>query len=251
MKKTKLLSIVLMVVLMVILMTIKVEAVNAKVQLGGDNEVKIGETKTVSINVANDVEVGVVQGKLSFDSNIEDVEVVSSYNGWTTTYNKGSGEFNTFNAAGTKNGGVLQIKYKLKDAASSTTVTLSDIELTTIEYNTIPVSGNVTKTINKAKDVKPTEPDNKDDDQTNKDDKDKEDKKDTDKKKEERPQTVPAKDNKNNGSNSENTKTQQNNNPSDKKLPKTGKSVCILVIIAGLIIVSIVIYKKNKYYKDV
>ena len=146
----KRLSLIMLLISMFIsIMIVEVHAAQAKVEFVGQKEVETGKEYTINVKVSNEVAVGVVQGTLSYDSNIQNVTINASYNGWTTTYNAETGTLNSFNAAGTKEGEIIQITYKLKDGANSGTITISNIELTTIDYNTINLDGKVTQSINK------------------------------------------------------------------------------------------------------
>lgn len=120
-----------------VIMATQVQAIQANVGFVGQKEVETGKEYTLNVKVSNDVAIGVIQGVLSYDNNIQNVTINASYNGWTTTYNTENGIFNSFNAVGTKEGEILQITYKLKDGANTGIITISNIELTTIDYNTI------------------------------------------------------------------------------------------------------------------
>ena len=214
-------------------------ATGEQISFVGETEVQEGKENTISIKVLANNSVGVVQGVLKFDENIEDVSVLSSYNGWTTTYNENTGLFNTFNAHGTTNGEVLQIKYKLKNGASSTKITLNSIELTTIDYNTTKINEEVTKTISKKMVVQGEE----------------------NKYESEQKDVIQEKNNKSDSSNSKKTATastknsnssQKETKASEKKLPYTGVKIPIVLVTLAIVTgLSIVFYKKSKYYKNI
>lgn len=142
-------AIILFIIILCGLLT-TVLASGAVIYINGDNDVIGEKDNIITVQVQNSEAVGVIQGTIKFDSNIKDVKIVSSYNGWTATYNETTGKFNAFNAEGTSNGEVLQIIYKLSENANQGLITLKDIELTTISYDTIKIDNNITKTINKA-----------------------------------------------------------------------------------------------------
>lgn len=119
------------------------------VQFSGNSEVIVGEENVVTIKIQNNEPIGVIEGVISCDSNIKDLKISSSYNGWTATYNDKTGKFNAFNAEGTSNGDVLQITYKLSENASKGSIILKDIQLTTISYETIEIKDVIEKTITK------------------------------------------------------------------------------------------------------
>ena len=212
-------------------------ATGEQISFVGETEVQEGKENTIAIKIISNNSVGVVQGILKFDDNIEDVSVLASYNGWTTTYNESTGLFNTFNANGTTNGEILQIKYKLKSEATSTKITLNSIELTTIDYNSAKIEGEVTKTINKkvvvqGNDIK----------HNNSQEETIQPKNNTS----ENSKKVVASSTKNNNSSQKEKKTEE------KKLPYTGLKISfVLVFLAFATGLAIVFYKKNKYYRDV
>jgi len=214
-------------------------ATGEQISFVGETEVQEGKENTINIKILANNSVGVVQGVLKFDENIEDVSVLSSYNGWTTTYNESTGLFNTFNAHGTTNGEVLQIKYKLKNGASSTKITLNSIELTTIDYNTTKINEEVTKTISKKMVVQGEE----------------------NKYESEQKDVIQEENNKSDSSNSKKTATastknsnssQKETKESEKKLPYTGVKIPIVLVTLAIVTgLSIVFYKKSKYYKNI
>ena len=127
-----------------------------RIELIGNSEVRAREEQTITVKVTNGTAIGVVEGYIKKDFNIERLKVSSSYNGWMTTYNEEQGCFNAFNPEGTIEGEVIKITYVLKDNANKATITLSDLKLTTIEYDTIELQDEVTKTITIAQEVEDT-----------------------------------------------------------------------------------------------
>ena len=81
-----------------VIMATQVQAIQANVGFVGQKEVETGKEYTLNVKVSNDVAIGVIQGVLSYDNNIQNVTINASYNGWTTTYNTENGIFNSFNA---------------------------------------------------------------------------------------------------------------------------------------------------------
>lgn len=237
MEKIKFTTIIFIIILCVSKITL---ASSASVQFKGANEVVTGEDNITTIQIQNSEAVGVIEGVISYDSNIKDLKISSSYNGWTITYNETTGKFNAFKAEGTSNGEALQITYKLSENASQGTITLKNIELTTISYDTIKIENNITKTVTKI-----TQNSNQNGSQ------------------------VENNNNQNNSqilnNNKNGTTTQQKNatNLSTKNqivgnktskttLPKTGDtSFIIITIIIALIIIALVLYKKVQYYKEI
>lgn len=116
---------------------IKVNAVTPVVSLEGEKEVESGELQTVSIKVVNENGIGVIQGKVSGDSNIEIVNVEAKDNKWTVNYNSKTKQFDGYCAEGVKSAEIINIKYKLKENAKQGTIEVSDVILTTLTYNTL------------------------------------------------------------------------------------------------------------------
>lgn len=200
-------------------------ASSQSVQINGANEVVGGEDNIITVQVQNSEAVGVIQGIIKFDSNIKDVKINPSYNGWTATYNEKTGQFNAFNAKGTSNGEVLQITYKLSENAQQGSVTLKDLELTTISYDIKKVENDITKTITKT-----TKNSNQNENPINKN-------------------GITN----NKGKNITNINAKQSNIGNTKAktiLPKAGNaSFIIIAIITMLIIIVIILYKKMQSYK--
>lgn len=129
--------IIAMVILLSMFSCAKIYAAEASISFKGDSEVEADKEQVVYINVSNETEIGVIQGKISGDANIEIVNIEAKDNNWTVNYNSTTKEFNAYFAEGTKSGDVLAVKYKLKTGATKGTITLSNIELTTITYETV------------------------------------------------------------------------------------------------------------------
>lgn len=134
------------VILFLIISSANSMAAESIISLSGDGEVESGTTQTILVKVKNDDAVGVIQGKIAGDSNIEIVNVEAIDNNWVVNYNSATKQFNAYYADGVTDGEVLAIKYKLKEGMAIGTVTLSEIKLTTITY--VPIENyDVEKTI--------------------------------------------------------------------------------------------------------
>ena len=116
MRKTKVFLIILM---LTIIFSINSYASENNVTLVGNNEIEAENTQTIKVKISNNEPVGVIEGVLKTDSNIEIISFKSIKSDWTLTYNKSNGKFNSFNAKGTENDEILQIEYKLKNGANS------------------------------------------------------------------------------------------------------------------------------------
>ena len=104
--------------LSIMLFSLKTFAAEQNVSLTGNTEVEAGKNQTINIKITNDEPVGVIEGTIKSDSNIEIVDLKSINSNWTLTYNKANGKFNCVYAKGTKEDEILQIEYKLKNGAN-------------------------------------------------------------------------------------------------------------------------------------
>lgn len=129
--------IIAMVILLSMFSCAKIYAAEVSISFKGDSEVEAGKEQVIYISVSNETEIGVIQGKISGDANIEIVNIEAKDNNWTVNYNSTTKEFNAYYADGVKSGDVLAVKYKLKTGAIKGTIKLSEIELTTISYETV------------------------------------------------------------------------------------------------------------------
>lgn len=112
-------------------------AAEAEVSLSGNETVETGTTQTVLVKIKNDEEIGVIQGKIVDNQNVDIVNIEACDNNWVVNYNSTTKQFNAYYANGVKDGDVLAIKYKLKTGASSGTIKLTEVKLTTIGYTLI------------------------------------------------------------------------------------------------------------------
>lgn len=119
-------------------------AENSPLSLQG-KQVVPGSTGTVNVKISSSDTIGVVSGVIGYDSNITSVEV-SGKNNWTVTYNSETGQFNAYKAEGTKQEEIIQIKYTASNAESTGKITLKDLKVTNINYETEEIS-NITKEI--------------------------------------------------------------------------------------------------------
>lgn len=222
-------------------------AANASVQLNGENKVIAGKDNTITLQIQNSEAIGVIEGTISHDSNIKDIQISPSYNGWTITYNESTGKFNAFKAEGTSNGEALQITYKLDENASQCSITLKDIELTTTSYNTIKIEKDIIKTITKT-----TEDNNQ---LTNNNNNNQNNANSSNNNNQANNQSNIATNNINTKRNNTNTTTKNQivrNNVTKSIFPKAGSvSFIIVPILIVLIITTIMLYKKLQYYKSI
>lgn len=145
MKKLK--KILLLFVILLGCTCIKARATEIPISINGADEI-IGNTEgTLIVKINNNESVGVVAGKLSYNSAITDVKVSENNVGWTTTYNESTGVFNAINPKGVVEGEVIKITYKLKTSEQNGLITLSNIELITTTYETLKIQENVVKEV--------------------------------------------------------------------------------------------------------
>lgn len=131
-----------------IMFEITVSAADLKLRFYGEELVEPEKIQTLTIRYSGNEKIGVVEGRLNFDSGIEIVKVEGGKDDWTVTYNEKTGKFNTLKAiGGDNNEDLVQISYKLKDTAPKGNITLKEIEITTLNYETIEIEESVTKTI--------------------------------------------------------------------------------------------------------
>ena len=142
--KKNLITIVLMLIMLCITTTY-VFADNTPISLEGAETVTPGQEGSVTIKVSSSDAIGVVSGYIKYDSNIASIEV-SGKNNWSVTYNSETGKFNVYKAEGATSEEIIEIKYTASNEESTGTITLSELQVTTINYETQDVS-DITKSI--------------------------------------------------------------------------------------------------------
>lgn len=229
--------IILFVIMFIMIITLKVYAANPSIQLSGDSETKVGGSGTITVTLNSESSIGVVSGTISGDLKISDLKVIGQNNWQLLAYNESNGEFKLVKADGAKNEAVMQVTYTIKSGTTgSAKVTLSNINLTTTEYETLSVSDTskaITITTEKQLEKEETKEETKEEAKEEKDT----DKKENEVKEEKKTETVKA--------------TNKDNTTASKNLPKTGIK---FYIIFGLIIIGVlgvVFYSKVKKYKGI
>lgn len=130
----KKISIIGLMLLLLLLPSTGVFAAEPQITIEGESEASPRATKIITLKVSSDeLEVGVVSGKIDRSTNIESVEVIGK-NNWNLTYNSENGVFNVYKAEGAKREEILNIQYTLKNEEGIANITISDLELTTIDY---------------------------------------------------------------------------------------------------------------------
>ena len=87
-------------------------AAEAEVSLSGNETVETGTTQTVLVKIKNDEEIGVIQGKIVDNQNVDIVNIEACDNNWVVNYNSTTKQFNAYYANGVKDGDELAIKKK-------------------------------------------------------------------------------------------------------------------------------------------
>ena len=151
--KKSIIEILFTIVFLSVLTTL-VYGADPQITINGDSTVKPGETKKLTINISSDEEIGIVSGKIEATSNITDM-TVTGVNSWNLTYNNSTGEFNIYKAEGAKVQDIINIQYKAGTEEGTGTITLSNIKMTTISYESKEV-GTITKDISIANEQQTT-----------------------------------------------------------------------------------------------
>lgn len=212
MKNKVKISLILFIIILSQTLTIYASGANVKFQEKDQDNI-------LTIQVENSEKVGVIEGIIGHDSGIEQIQISSSYNGWTAVYNEETGKFNAFKAEGANSEETIQITYQLNPNSSQGTITVEDIELTTISYKTIDVENNISKTIKRADEATKGSSSSESSSKTS---------------------SV-------NGQTKENGQVSQN-----KEIPKLGgPSWWSIAIIAVVVIIAIILYKKVRDYKEI
>ena len=97
MKKTKLIVAIFVIILGALTIT---KAASTSVKFKGEDKIVAEKEEILTIEISNNEKIGVINGIISYDSNIKDVKIDSSYNGWMVTYNEETGQFNALKAEG-------------------------------------------------------------------------------------------------------------------------------------------------------
>ena len=138
MRKSKILTILLMIVLLLTLVAGTVNAASAGVILTSNSKLKAGETVTVDINLsALEAEGGIsgIQAKVNYDKDVFETLTTSSFtsaNGWTAKYSDNSGILTGLkDTKVTSPEKIFTITLKVKSdiTVNSATITLEDIKV--------------------------------------------------------------------------------------------------------------------------
>lgn len=131
-------------------------AAETQLQITGDNEAKAGDTKKILVKLVSDKDIGVITGKVEGDTNVTDIKVTGKSDWMCISENE---SFKLIKAQGAKNEDVLEITYTIKEeAADKVSIKLTNLELTTIEYETIKITEVLKEVTIKINEPEPDEP---------------------------------------------------------------------------------------------
>ena len=141
---------ILLILSILMIGTTYVFATEPQITIEGESEIAPGGTKTLSIKVTSadatseNAKIGGVSGKIEKDANITDIKVTAK-NGWNLMYNNMEGNeqqgvFNAYKEVGTSGEAIIDIEYTVANTEGTAQIKVSDIEITTIDYNSTEVS---------------------------------------------------------------------------------------------------------------
>lgn len=139
-----------------------VKAETTPIIILGKTSVLLGEEQTAIVKLATEEKVGIISGKIQYSSEINDI-VLKGLSGWSATYNSDTKEFNIYKAEGAQEETIMEIIYTAGETEGKGQIVLSDIQMTTINYETIQVPSEVVKEI-EVKSDRSEEDDNTDSD---------------------------------------------------------------------------------------
>ena len=134
-------------------------ATEPTITIEGDSTADLGKTKTVTVKTNTyGAAIGVVSGTSEHDSNITNIEVTAK-NDWNLTLNEETGVFNIYKAEGATSEEIMDIRYTVADTEGTATITISNINMTDIEY-TSTTPENISKEITIAEQEEPQDNNN-------------------------------------------------------------------------------------------
>lgn len=234
----------LIAILTIIILSQCVYSAGSSVTIVGENEAQIGESKQLTVKLSSSDTIGIISGKIYGNENVQ-ILSVNGKNDWNLTYNSVTGVFNIYKAEGSMEEDIMVIQYKTVNENVTGKITIGNLKATSIDYETENLS-NIEKNIEIKSPVEVQEEiieDGVNEEEKNEEEKNEKDIEDNydDLKLEDSSDVEPKQ------AISTNKMAVAN-----KTLPKTGDfNIMIPIIILGLLLVSIVLYIKNKNYKDV
>lgn len=137
--RLKRILILILTILTVFLSITSTFAAATQLTLEGDITSKPKETKVLTVKLSSETEIGAISGKIVASGNIEKISVKGK-NDWNLTFNKETGIFNTYKAEGSKVEELIDIEYTAKNAEGTGKITISNLKITTLDYETIEAS---------------------------------------------------------------------------------------------------------------
>ena len=132
MKKFKIV-LTLTIIVMCVIMQQCAYATGSIIQIYGNEETQIGETRQLTVKLSSTDTIGIVSGKITCNENVQIVSV-SGKNNWNLTYNSGTGVFNIYKANGAKEDEIMTIEYKAVNENTTGGITISNLNVTSIDY---------------------------------------------------------------------------------------------------------------------
>lgn len=135
-----------MAVILVMVMSMSVFAEESvKFVFSGDSQGKSGDELTINVKMEASADMGVFSGTIEGNDSIEDLNV-DGKNGWNLLAYE-NGKFKLVKATGGKNEDVMEVDVTVKDnATQNPKITIKNIEMTSIDYETVKVD-NIEKEI--------------------------------------------------------------------------------------------------------
>lgn len=137
MKKIKVMILIISVILLIGITN--VFAAQTSITMQGEDTVKPGETKKVTVRLNSESQIGVISGYIKSEGNIEITNVVG-INAWSVTRNPETGKFNAVKAEGAKSEAVIEITYTASSQEGTGKIVMSGLEATSIEYKKETIS---------------------------------------------------------------------------------------------------------------
>lgn len=237
-------KIIIVLILIMFFSITTVFASEQNLEVIGDDKANINESKTLIIRMNSEEEIGVVSGKIARNDNIEEI-TVKGKNNWNLTYNKETGDFILLKAEGAKEEEIMSIEYLVGNNEGKGTITLNNLKLTTIQYETENLL-DITKEIDIIKS------ENKDDKEDEKDEEELDDKETKDENKDEEEldnKETKDENKKDDKTNKEENESELDNTKANGEHPKTGsiRYIAIIGIVLIITILAYLFYKKNSY----
>ncbi len=225
----------LLVVLFIVFLIGSVYAAEGKMELVKNVEkLKPGQTGTVELKLTStDKPIVAIQMKIKGSENVEITGITSASEKWSlTAYNSKNGAANLTNTNGSESGSIAKISFKVKEDTKTeeASISVEDFEVSSIEYDYVTIS-NVSTKIAIEQPKTPEEPNEPEQpEQPNEPEQPEQPKQE-----EQKEPTKPT-----------DSKNKVDNTIIGGKIPHTGSSSAIILIMAIVAIIGLVSYAKYK-----